>query len=94
MRLQLTATYRDGHLLLTTAAGAHHSTLALDDVDDVEALELLDAGHDVGRWPFASPDDLDVVLARHGWSRVQDWALDGDGLRALVRASAAGAEGR
>ncbi|GAA0288649.1 hypothetical protein GCM10009528_01580 [Kineococcus aurantiacus] len=83
--LQLTATYIDGLLVLRIpSTGATYSTLPLDDLDPVEALQLLEAGHDVGRWPFASLTDLDGVLNREGWNRVMPWSGKGDGASTTV----------
>lgn len=89
LRARLTATYTSGRLVLSVpATGAEHSVLPLNDFDSVEALELMEGGHDVDRWDHASREDLDTCLRSHGWQRVkgESWSV-GDGSSATVESS-------
>jgi len=81
----MTATYTDGELVLTTASGDPFAVLPLDDTDHEHALELLDAGHGIGQWPFASFVDLVAVLERNGWRRVTPWSGERQTPRATVQ---------
>lgn len=86
--LRLRASYVDGRLVLTIpSTGGSFAVLPLDEVDAADTLDLLAAGHDVGRWLFASLDDLDRALDREGWRRLEPWSGDGDGTTTLVEAA-------